>query len=85
VHRTVAAAARAAIARVLLVVTIPWVDTVGAVSPPLVRSCGGDGAADVQKPDVMELSMEELCVEEPIHFRRGLAGSSEEFKRESHW
>jgi hypothetical protein len=31
---------------VLLVATVPWTGTEGAVSPPLVCSCGGDGAAD---------------------------------------
>jgi hypothetical protein len=36
---------------------------------PLVRSCGGDGAADMQEPGVVECSMEELCVQETFHFR----------------
>jgi hypothetical protein len=55
VHRTVAAAARAMMARVILVVMAPWAGTVGAVSSPLVRSSGGVGNTDVQ----------ELSVEEP--------------------
>jgi hypothetical protein len=46
-HRTVAAAVRAAMAWVILVVKVPWVSTVGVVSSPLVRSYGGVGAADV--------------------------------------
>jgi hypothetical protein len=65
----VAAAARAATTQVLLVVTIPWAGTVGAVSPPLVRFCGGDGTTGVQNPDVVEPSAEELCVEEPDRFQ----------------
>jgi hypothetical protein len=43
----VAAVAWAATTRVLLVVIVPWVSTAGAVSSPLVRSCGGVGAADL--------------------------------------
>jgi hypothetical protein len=41
----------------------------GAVSPPLVRFCGGDGTTGVQNPDVVEPSAEELCVEEPDRFQ----------------
>jgi hypothetical protein len=43
----VAAVARVATARVLLVVMAPWAGTEGAVPSPLVRSCGGVGATDV--------------------------------------
>jgi hypothetical protein len=42
----------------------------------------GDGATDVQEPGVEEPSAEKLYVEEPFHSQRGLAGSSEELKRE---
>jgi hypothetical protein len=63
-HRTVATANRAATAQVILVVKVPWAGTVGAVSSPLVRSCGGVSAADVQEPDV-----EEPYVEQPYHLR----------------
>jgi hypothetical protein len=52
----------------------------GVMSPPLVRSCGGDGIACLQKPGVVEPSMEELYMEELVHFRRGPTGSSEELK-----
>jgi hypothetical protein len=52
------------IARVILVVMPSSADTEGAVMPSLVRSCGGDAAADVHEPNV-----EELCMEEPFHFR----------------
>jgi hypothetical protein len=45
--------------RVILVVIAPWVGTAGAVSLPLVRSCGGISAADEQEPDVGEPSVEE--------------------------
>jgi hypothetical protein len=64
---------------VILVVMAPWAGTVVAVSPPLVRSYGGDGAVDVQEPGVEEPCMNELCS------RRGLAGSSEELKQEYRW
>jgi hypothetical protein len=60
----VVVAVRAVIARVILVVMASSADTEGAVMPSLVRSCGGDAAADVQEPNV-----EELCMEEPFHFR----------------
>jgi hypothetical protein len=43
----VAAAARAATTRVILVVMASLASTVGAVPSPLVRSCGGVGVADV--------------------------------------
>jgi hypothetical protein len=43
----VVVAVRAVTARVILVVMTPSAGTVGVVSPPLVRSCGGDGTADV--------------------------------------
>jgi hypothetical protein len=66
--------------RVLLAETVPWVGTVGAVSLPLVHSCGGDGATGVQEP-----SVEVLCVEEPSGFRRGRAGSSRELKPRLRW
>jgi hypothetical protein len=49
-------------------VMAPWDGTVGAVSLPLIRSCGGVGVADVQEPSVEEPSGEEPCVEEPFHF-----------------
>jgi hypothetical protein len=52
----VAVAVRAAAAQVILVVMAPSVGTVGAASPPLVRSCG---VADVQKPSVLESNVEE--------------------------
>jgi hypothetical protein len=60
----VAVVVRAVTARVILMVMAPSVGTVGAMSPPLVCSCGGDDAADVQEPGVVEPS-----VEEPFHFR----------------
>jgi hypothetical protein len=59
VHQTVAVMAWAGTAQVLLVVTVSWVGTVGAVSPPLVRSCGGDSV----------IGVEELYVQETFHFR----------------
>jgi hypothetical protein len=52
---------------------------VGAASPPLVHSCGGDGVADVQDLDVEGPSVEVLFC-----FRRDLAGSSEEWRLISH-
>jgi hypothetical protein len=64
----VAVVVRAATAWVILVMA-PSIGTKGAVLPPLVCSYGGDGAVDVQEPDVVESSVEELCVEEPFHFR----------------
>jgi hypothetical protein len=81
----VAVVARAATARVLLAVTVLWAGTMGVASPPLVRSYGGDGVADVQEPGAVESSVEVLCMEEPFHFRRGLAGSSEELRQEQRW
>jgi hypothetical protein len=81
----VVVAVRAATARVILVVMAPSVGTVGAVSPPLVRSCRGDDAASMQEPSVAEPSLEELCVEEPSCFRRGRTGSSGESKLRLHW
>jgi hypothetical protein len=59
-HRTVAATARASTARVLLVVMAPLAGTMGAVSSPLVCSCG-----DVSTVDVQESSMEEPSEVEP--------------------
>jgi hypothetical protein len=85
VCQTVAVVARAVIALVLLAVTVPWAGTVGAVSLPLVRSCGCDGAASVQEPGVEKPSAEVLCVEEPSDFRRGHAKSSGELKPKLHW
>jgi hypothetical protein len=67
-QRTVAAVARAVTPWVLWVVMAPWDGTMGAVSLPLIRSCGGVGVADVQEPSVEEPSGEEPCVEEPFHF-----------------
>jgi hypothetical protein len=61
--------ARAATAWVLLVVMVPWADTVGTVSSPLVRSCGGIGTTDMQKPGVEERSGEEPSVEQPTQLR----------------
>jgi hypothetical protein len=81
----VAAVAWVATALVILVATVPWVGTVGAVTPPLVRSYGGDGAADEQELGVEELFVEELCVDESFHSRWGLVGSSEELKQVLHW
>jgi hypothetical protein len=52
----VAVVAWAVIARVHLVVTVPWAGTEGAVSLLLVRSYGGDDIAGVQEPDM------EFCV-----------------------
>jgi hypothetical protein len=52
----VVAVARAVTARVLLVVMVPWAGTTRAVSSPLVRSCAGIGAVDVQEPGVEEPS-----------------------------
>jgi hypothetical protein len=68
-HRTVAAVAWAATTWVILVVMAPWAGTVGAVPSPLVHSCGGVGAADVQEPDVEEPSGEEPYVEQPFQLR----------------
>jgi hypothetical protein len=52
----VALAVRAVAAQVILVVMAPSIGTVGAASPPLVRSYG---VADVQKPSVLESNVEE--------------------------
>jgi hypothetical protein len=72
----VAVAVWVATARVTLMVMAPWAGTVVAVSPPLVRSYGGDSTADVQEPGV-----EEPCKDDPCS-RRGLTRSSEELKQE---
>jgi hypothetical protein len=61
--------ARAVTARVLLAVTVPWAGTVRVVSPPLVRSCGGDGTACVQEPSMEEPNVEVLYVEETAILR----------------
>jgi hypothetical protein len=66
----------AATARVILVVMTPWISTVVAVSPPLLRPHGGDDTTGVEELDVMEPNGEEPCVDEPCS-QRGLAGSSE--------
>jgi hypothetical protein len=81
----VAVVARVATARVLLAVTVPWTGTMGAVSPPLVRSPGGDGVVGVHDPSVEEPNVEVLCVEEPSGFWQGRAGSSGESKPNLHW
>jgi hypothetical protein len=60
--------ARAATTRVLLLVTVPWPGTLGVVLPPLIRSYGGDVTVGVQEPGMVELNVEELCVEELFHF-----------------
>jgi hypothetical protein len=65
----VAVVAEVVTARVLLAVMVSWAGTMGVVSPPLVRSCGGDDAVDVQEPGVEESSVEVLCMEEPSDFR----------------
>jgi hypothetical protein len=46
-HQTVAVAAQVEMTRVILEVMAPWVGTVGVVSSPLVRSCGGANIVDV--------------------------------------
>jgi hypothetical protein len=56
----VSVAVRVVATRVILVEMAPSGDTVGAVSPPLVHSCGGDGATDVQELGVVGPSMEVL-------------------------
>jgi hypothetical protein len=63
-HRTVAVAVQAATTQVILVVMAPLASTMGVMSSPLVRSCGGIDAADVQEPIEGE-----PCVEEPSHSR----------------
>jgi hypothetical protein len=68
VLKMVAVMARAATAQVPLVATVPWASTKGVVPPPLVRSCGGDGATDEKELGVEEPSVEELCVEKPSGF-----------------
>jgi hypothetical protein len=65
----VAVAVRTATAQVILVVMAPSASTEGVVLPPLVHSCRGDDAANVQEPGVLEPSVEELFMEEPFHFR----------------
>jgi hypothetical protein len=64
VHQMVAAMALVATTRVLLVVMVLWAGIVGVVSPPLVRSYGGDDIACLQKPGVVEPSMEELYMDQ---------------------
>jgi hypothetical protein len=81
-HRTVAAAARVAMARVILVVMAPLASTVVAVLSPLVHSYGGVGVADMQEPDVEEPSGGEPCVEESSLSRQGLVGSSARWRLE---
>jgi hypothetical protein len=76
---------RVATTRVPLVVMAQWDGTAGAVSSPLVRSCEGVSATDVQEPGVEEPRGEEPFVEEPFHFRRGLLGSSGESKQGLRW
>jgi hypothetical protein len=51
-------------ALVILVLMAPWPSTMVAVSPPLVRSYGGDGATDVQEPDAEEPNGEEPYMDE---------------------
>jgi hypothetical protein len=68
VYRMVAVVVRTTTIRVILVVMAPSIGTEGVVLQPLVCSCGGAG---VQKPGVVEPSVEELCMEEPIHFWQG--------------
>jgi hypothetical protein len=53
---------------VLLLVTVPWPGTLGVILPPLIRSYGGDVTVGVQEPGMVELNVEELCVEELFHF-----------------
>jgi hypothetical protein len=65
----VAVAVRAAAAQVILVEMAPSASTVGAVSPPFVHSCGGDGATDMHEPGVVKSNVEVLCVKEPSCFR----------------
>jgi hypothetical protein len=60
--------ARAATTRVLLLVTVPWLGTLGVILPPLIRSYEGDVTVVVQEPGMVELNVEELCVEELFHF-----------------
>jgi hypothetical protein len=74
----VSVVARVGSARVLLAVMVPSVGIVGAVSPPLVLSCGDDSVVGMQDPNVVETNMEVLCVEEPSGFWRGFTGSSGE-------
>jgi hypothetical protein len=77
----VAVAVWVATARVTLMVMAPWAGTVVAVSPPLVRSYGGDSTADVQEPGVEEPNGEEPYKDDPCS-RRGLTRSCEELKQE---
>jgi hypothetical protein len=49
--------ARAATARVILVVMAPWAGTAGAMPSPLVCSDGGISAVDEQEPSVGEPSV----------------------------
>jgi hypothetical protein len=57
----VVVAVRVATTLVILVVMAPWAGTVVAVSPLLVRSCGGNDATDMQEPDAKEPCVDELC------------------------
>jgi hypothetical protein len=72
-------------AQVVLVVMAPSVGTVGVVSLPMVCSCRGNGTADMQEPNVVEPTVEELYVEEPFSIRQGRAGSSGDSKPRLHW
>jgi hypothetical protein len=76
----VAMMVRVVAARVILLEMAPSVGTVGAVTPPLVRSCRGDNAVDVQEPDVVESSVEVLSC-----FQQGLTGSSGKLKQRLRW